>query len=55
MCPSFSSPEGGGWYGNRVDNAASYDLPMQVLAPPEVVEYVRERGGQLYVWTFKGG
>jgi len=28
---------------------------MQVVAPPEVVDYVRERGGQLYVWTFKGG
>jgi len=28
---------------------------MQVLAPPEVVDYVRERGGELYVWTFKGG
>jgi hypothetical protein len=32
-----------------------YDCSMDVLAPPEVVDYVRERGGQLYVWTFKGG
>ena len=36
-------------------NRTSYHLDMEVLAPPEVINYVRERGGQLYVWTFKGG
>jgi len=28
---------------------------MDVIASKDAVELVRERGGQLYVWTFKGG
>jgi len=28
---------------------------MEVVATPESVEFVRERGGQLFVWTQKGG
>jgi hypothetical protein len=28
---------------------------MDVLASPETLDFVRARGGQLYVWLHKGG
>jgi len=28
---------------------------MEIVATPEVLEFVRERGGRLFVWMQKGG
>ena len=28
---------------------------MEVVTTRETVDFVRERGGQLFVWTHKGG
>ena len=29
----------------------TYEEPIRIVAPPEVREFVRARGGKLYVWT----
>jgi hypothetical protein len=29
--------------------------PVEIVATPEVLDYVRERGGRLFVWMQKGG
>jgi hypothetical protein len=34
---------------------SAYHFAMEVLASPKAAEFVREHGGQLYVWTHKGG
>jgi hypothetical protein len=32
-----------------------YDEAVHVVATPEVLDHVRERGGRLFVWMQKGG
>jgi len=41
---------------NAVENAVAfgggtYEEPIRIVAPPDVREFVRARGGKLYVWT----
>ena len=41
---------------NVLDHAVAssggvYEEPIRIVAPPDVREFVRARGGRLYVWT----
>jgi len=34
-----------------VSGGGTYEEPIRIVAPPDVREFVRARGGKLYVWT----
>jgi len=34
-----------------VSGGGTYEEPIRIVAPPDVREFVRARGGRLYVWT----